>query len=50
MSLKAHLELLEIIERQNELVAKLISENFEQENIINALMQEQSEDVSQLSE
>lgn len=43
MSLKTCLELLEIIDRQNTLIAKLVNENFEQENFIKALMQEKVE-------
>jgi hypothetical protein len=30
----------EVIERQNELIAKLANENFEQENLINVLMKD----------
>ena len=30
----------EVITRQNDLIAKLANENFEQENMINVLMQE----------
>jgi len=40
MNLKACLELLDIIDRQNRLIAELVNENFEQENMINVLMQE----------
>ena len=40
MNLKTALELLDIIDRQNELIAQLVNENFEQEAIIEALMQE----------
>ena len=39
MNLKTCIELLEIIDRQNTLIAELVNENFEQENI-NVLMQE----------
>ena len=45
--------LLEVVERQedvigkqNELIAKLVNENFEQENFINVLMKEQVDDVT----
>lgn len=38
MNLKTALELLEIIDRQNTLIAELVAENLEQENIINELM------------
>lgn len=40
MNLKTCLELLEIIDRQNTLIAELVGENLEQENMINQLMQE----------
>lgn len=40
MNLKTALELLDIIDRQNELIAQLVNENFEQEAIIETLMQE----------
>ena len=40
MNLKTALELLDIIDRQNRLIAELVNENFEQENMINVLMQE----------
>jgi len=40
MNLKTYLELLEIIDRQNTLIAKLVNENLEQENIINGLMKD----------
>lgn len=40
MNLKTCLELLEIIDRQNKLIAELVNENLEQENMINQLMQE----------
>lgn len=33
----------EVIARQNKLIAKLANENFEQENMINVLMQESSQ-------
>jgi hypothetical protein len=44
MNLKTALELLDIIDRQNELIAQLVNENLEQEAIIENLM------VIQLSE
>jgi hypothetical protein len=34
MNLKTALELLDIIDRQNTLIAQLVNENFEQENFI----------------
>jgi hypothetical protein len=37
-SLKTCMELIEIIDRQNKLIAELISENLEQEAIIENLM------------
>lgn len=40
MNLKTALELLDIIDRQNELIAQLVNENFEQEAIIETLMQD----------
>lgn len=40
MSLKTALELLDIIDRQNELIAQLVNESCEQEAIIETLMQE----------
>lgn len=40
MSFKTALELLDIIDRQNQLIARLVAENLEQENIINQLMQD----------
>lgn len=40
MNLKTALELLEIIDRQNKLIAELVNENLEQENMINQLMQD----------
>ena len=39
-SLKTYMELIDIIDRQNRLIAELVNENFEQENMINVLMQE----------
>ena len=43
-SLKTYMELIDIIDRQNKLIAELVSENLEQEAIIKNLM------VMQLSE
>ena len=43
MNLKTALELLDIIDRQNTLITELVNENFEQENMINVLMQESIE-------
>ena len=43
MNLKTALELLDIIDRQNQLIAKLVAENLEQENIIKALMKEKTD-------
>ena len=43
MNLKTALELLDIIDRQNTLIAELANENLEQENIIEVLMQEHIE-------
>lgn len=37
---KIYSELTEIIEKQNELIAELINENAEKENMINVLMNE----------
>ena len=42
MNLKTALELLDIIDRQNTLIAKLVNENLEQENIIKTLMEEKN--------
>ena len=39
MNIKTCLELLEIIDQQNKLIAELANENLEQESIIKALMQ-----------
>ncbi len=47
MNLKTCLELLEIIDRQNTLITELVSENLEQENIIKALMETQSAELSE---
>ena len=38
--IKIYLELTEIIEKQNKIIAELINENVEKENIINVLMSE----------
>ena len=43
MNLKTCIELLEIIDRQNTLIAELVNESCEQEAIIEALMQEQTQ-------
>lgn len=40
MQNKIHQELIEIIEQQNNMIAELINENFEKENMINVLMTE----------
>lgn len=45
MNLKTALELLEIIDQQNTLIAQLVNESCEQEAIIEALMQDHVEDV-----
>ena len=45
MNLKTALELLEIIDRQNGLIVQLVNENFEQEAIIEALMQDCVDDT-----
>ena len=37
-SLKTYMELIDIIDRQNKLIAELVSENLEQEAIIENLM------------
>ena len=50
MSLKTCLELLEIIDRQNTLIAKLVNENFEQSAFIDEIMKEKIEDHLPLSE
>lgn len=42
MNIKTALELLEIIDRKNTLIAKLVNENLEQENIIKTLMEEKN--------
>jgi hypothetical protein len=36
----------ETIVKQNELIAKLVNENFEQENFIAVLMKEQMDDIT----
>lgn len=38
--IKIYSELTEIIEKQNKMIAELINENAEKENIINVLMSE----------
>jgi len=43
LNIKTCMELLEIIDRQNELIMKLVNENLEQENIIKELMEERTE-------
>jgi hypothetical protein len=43
LNIKTALELLEIIDRQNKLIAELVNENLEQENIIKSLMEEKGE-------
>ena len=50
MNLKTALELLDIIDRQNTLIAQLVNENFEQENLINVLMKDYIVDDFPLSE
>ena len=50
MNLKTALELLDIIDRQNELIAQLVNENFEQENLINVLMKDYIVDDFPLSD
>ena len=40
MNIKTALELLEIIDRQNTLIAELVNDNLEQENVIKSLMEE----------
>jgi len=43
MNIKTCMDLLEIIDKQNDIIAKLVNENMEQENMINTLMQERIE-------
>lgn len=43
MNIKTALELLEIIDRQSKLIAKLVNEDLEQEAIIKNLMEEREE-------
>jgi hypothetical protein len=50
MNLKTALELLDIIDRQNTLIAQLVNENFEQENFISTLMEDYVVDDFPLSE
>lgn len=40
MQNKTHIELIEIIEKQNKMIAELLNENLEKENMINVLMSE----------
>lgn len=40
MQNKIHQELIEIIETQNKMIAELLNENLEKENMINVLMSE----------
>lgn len=40
MQNKSHSELIEIVEKQNTLIAELINENAEKENMISVLMNE----------
>ena len=40
MQNKTHQELIEIVEKQNNMIAELINENAEKENMINVLMTE----------
>jgi hypothetical protein len=42
-SLRTYEQLLEIIDKQNELIAKLVNETFEQESFISELMREKTE-------
>ena len=50
MNLKTALELLEIIDQQNTLIAQLVNENFEQENFISTLMKDYVVDDFPLTE
>ena len=43
MQNKTHEELIEIIEKQNKMIAELLNENAEKENMINVLMTEFSD-------
>ena len=43
MQNKTHEEFIEIIEKQNRMIAELINENAEKENMINVLMSELSD-------
>ena len=45
-NLKTYMELLEIIDRQNKLIAELVSENLEQEAIIKNLMDAQLSEIA----
>ena len=40
MQNKTHTELIEIVEKQNNMISALLNENLEQENMINVLMSE----------
>lgn len=40
MQNKTHQELIEIIEKQNKMIAELLNDNVEKENMINVLMTE----------
>ena len=40
MQNKTHIELIEIVEKQNDIIAALVNENTEKENMINVLMTE----------
>lgn len=43
MQNKTHQELIEVVEKQNSMIAELINENAEKENMINVLMSEFSD-------
>lgn len=43
MQEKTHQDLIEIVEKQNNMIAELINENLEKENMINVLMNEFSD-------
>ena len=40
MQNKTHIEIIEIVEKQNDMIAALVNENAEKENMINVLMTE----------
>lgn len=40
MQEKTHQDLIEIVEKQNNMIAELLNENLEKENMINVLMNE----------